>query len=64
MNEDLYREYGAAIGAVMDARKQYEVTCAAQGSQSWAAEQAHDYLEREIGHRDQMRERYDAASKE
>lgn len=63
MNDQLSNEYGAAIGSVFDARKRYDAACEAQGSDSWAAQQAHEYLEREIDHRNQLREQYDAASK-
>ncbi len=59
MTDDLYREYEAAIGSVMNARLQYDDACSAHGAESWAAEQARDYLDREIGHRDHVRERYD-----
>lgn len=62
MSEPMNDEYGAAIGSVMAARKQYETTCAAQGSDSWAAQQAHDYLLRETEHRNEMRVRHDAAA--
>lgn len=54
-------EYGAAIGSVMEARRQYEAACTAQGADSWAARQASEYLAREIEHRDEMRVRHDAA---
>ena len=64
MSDELSDEYGAAIGSVMDARKRYEVTCAAQGSDSWAAQQAQDYLRREIEHRNEMRDRHDATAGE
>jgi hypothetical protein len=64
MSEELYTEYSAAIGALMVARKQYADACDDQGAESWAAEQAQDYLTREIEHRDQVRERYDAAARE
>jgi hypothetical protein len=62
MSDELYTEYSAAIGSLMVARKQYADACEDQGVESWAAEQAHDYLTREIEHRDQVRERYDAAA--
>lgn len=61
MNEQPGDEYGASIGSVMKARKQYEEACAAQGPASWAAEQAHAYLAREIEHRNEMRQRHDEA---
>lgn len=61
MTETVDDEYGAAIGSVMQARRQYEAACAAQGADSWAARQAHEYLTREIEHRDAMRARHDAA---
>lgn len=54
-------EYGAAIGSVMQARRQYETACSSQGVDSWAARQASEYLTREIKHRDEMRARHDAA---
>ncbi|MGI8826463.1 MAG: hypothetical protein ACR2JC_12605 [Chloroflexota bacterium] len=62
MNKEMSDEYGESIGAVMDARKQYDDVCAVHGTESWAAEQAHDYLQRATVHRDDMRERYDGAS--
>jgi hypothetical protein len=64
MNNELSDAYGAAIGSVFEARKQYETACADQGSDSWAAQQAHEYLAREIEHRNQMRVRHDAAAGE
>jgi len=64
MSDQLSDEYGAAIGSVMDARKRYEAACAAQGSDSWAAQQAHEYLVREVDHRNDMRQRHDAAVRE
>jgi hypothetical protein len=64
MSEELYSEYSAAIGSLMVARKQYADACDDQGAESWAAEQAQDYLTREIEHRDQVRERYDAAARD
>ncbi len=64
MNNQASDEYGAAIGTVMAARKQYESACAVQGSDSWAAQQAHDYLLREVEHRNEMRKCYDAAAGE
>jgi hypothetical protein len=63
MNNPLYAEYNAAIGAVMVARKQYADACEHQGADSWAAEQAQEYLTREVKHRDQIREQYDAAAR-
>lgn len=62
MSDQLYEEYSAAIGSVMAARKQYADACENQGTGSWAAEQAQDYLTREVDHRDQIRVRYDSAS--
>lgn len=62
MNDQAGDEYSAAVGSVMDARKKYESTCEAQGADSWAAQQAHDYLEREIDHRNEMRRRHDEAA--
>lgn len=64
MNNPMGDEYVAATGSVMAARKQYDDACTAQGAESWAAQQAHDYLQREIDHRNVMRERYDAAGSE
>jgi hypothetical protein len=61
MADSVDDEYGASIGSVMQARRQYEDACAAQGEDSWAARQAHEYLSREIEHRDAMRARHDAA---
>ena len=63
MSDELYREYNAAIGALMVARQQYADACESQGAESWAAEQAQEYLTREVEHRDQVRERYDAAAR-
>ena len=63
MSDELYLEYNAAIGALMVARKQYADACESQGAESWAAEQAQEYLIREAEHRDQVRERYDAAAR-
>ena len=63
MTEELYAEYNAAIGSLMVARKQYADACESQGAESWAAEQAQEYLSREIEHRDRVRERYDAAAR-
>src|SRR5579875_543758 len=62
--KQLYQEYNAAIGSVNNARQQYERACANHGADSWAAEQAQSYLDREIAHRDEVRARYDAASGE
>jgi hypothetical protein len=55
-------EYRASVGSVMDARKQYDEACRTQGRDSWPAQQAQTYLNREIEHRNEMRARYDAAS--
>ena len=63
MTEELYAEYNAAIRSLMVARKQYADACETQGAESWAAEQAQEYLSREIEHRDRVRERYDAAAR-
>ena len=63
MSDELYREYNAAIGALMVARQQYADACETQGAESWAAQQAQEYLTREVEHRDQVRERYDAAAR-
>lgn len=61
MDQQVSTEYNAAVGSVMDARKRYETACTAQGAESWAAQQAREYLDREIEHRNEMRRRYDAA---
>jgi hypothetical protein len=63
MRDGLYDEYNAAIGAVMGARKAYNDLCAAQGPASGAAEEAQQDLQRVISQRDEVRERYDAASR-
>lgn len=63
MSNELYFEYNAAIGALMVARKGYADACESQGSESWAAEQAQEYLARQVEHRDQVRIRYDAAAR-
>ena len=63
MTEELYAEYNAAIGSVMMARKWLADACENQGSESWAAAQAREYLAREIEHRDRVRKRYDAAAR-
>ena len=63
MSNELYAEYNAAIGSLMVARKQYADACETQGPESWAAEQAWEYLTREVEHRDQVRARYDAAAR-
>lgn len=54
-------DYGAAIGSVMEARRQYEAACRSQGEDSIAAREAEANLAREIEHRDQMRVQHDAA---
>jgi hypothetical protein len=59
MSDNLYAEYNGAIGALMAARKRYADVCETQGLQSWAAEQAHEYVAREVEHLDRVRERYD-----
>jgi hypothetical protein len=53
---DAYRE---AVGSVMAARTLYDQACAAHGADSWPAGQARDYLDREISHRNRLREQYD-----
>lgn len=63
MSDEMYVEYNAAIGALMVARKEYADACETQGADSWAAEQAQEYVTREVAHRDQVRERYDAAAR-
>ena len=63
MSNPHYVEYNDAIGSLMAARKQYADACESQGVESWAAEQAQEYLTREVEHRDQVRERYDAAAR-
>lgn len=60
MNNGMIDEYGASVGSVMAARKEYETVCAAEGSDSKAAQQAHDFLTQQLQHRQAMRERYDA----
>lgn len=60
MNDDSADEYRAAIGSVVAARKRYDTVCASHGTYSWPAQQAREYLEREIAHRNLMRERHDA----
>lgn len=62
MSDELYLEYSSAIGSLRAARKRYSDACVAQGAESWAAEQAHEYLTREIEHRDEVQGRYDAAA--
>lgn len=54
-------EYNDSVGSVMRARKSYEAACAVQGADSWAAEQAKEYLDRQVAHRDEMRLRHDEA---
>lgn len=61
MTNPVRDEYGEAIGSVMAARKAYETVCAAQGKDSWAAQQALEYLSREIAHRNEVRQRHDEA---
>jgi hypothetical protein len=63
MKNDRYAEYNAAIGSLMAARKLYADACENQGPESGAAEQAQDYLTREIKHRDQARAQYDAEAR-
>lgn len=63
MSSELYLEYGSAIRSLSDARLRYAEVCKDQGSESWAAEQAKGYLDREMQHRDKIRDRYDAARK-
>ncbi|GAC1474479.1 MAG: hypothetical protein PVSMB7_29550 [Chloroflexota bacterium] len=53
-------EYAESVGSVVAARNAYEAACAAHGAESWAAEQAQAYLQREIEHRNQMRTQHDA----
>jgi len=52
-------EYNASVGAVVHARKEYETACTAMGADSWGAEQAKTYLDRQIQHRDEMRVLHD-----
>src|SRR5437868_661960 len=52
MSNELYAEYNGAIEALMAARKLYADACQNQGAESWAAEQAQEYLTREVAHRD------------
>jgi hypothetical protein len=54
-------EYNDSVGAVVHARKAYEAACTATGADSWPAEQAKNYLDRQIVHRDEMRVRHDQA---
>ena len=61
MNDPNYDEYNASVGAVMQARKEYEVACAADGADSQGAEQAKAYLDRQVEHRNEMRRRHDKA---
>lgn len=61
MTERLNDDYGEAIGSVMRARRAYDSACTTQGTDSWAARQALEYLSREIEHRDAMRVQHDAA---
>ena len=61
MSDEMIDEYGASIGSVMAARKDYETICAAEGADSHAAQQAHEHLSRQLQHRETMRERHDAA---
>lgn len=63
-DDALSDEYRASVGSVMQARKRYEEVCEAQGPDSWSAQQAQEYLGREIEHRNQMREQYDARGPE
>lgn len=63
MTKELYVEYNAAIGSLIDARQRYEEACTSQGAESWGAEQAHDYVTREVDHLQEVRARYDAASR-
>lgn len=63
MSDALYEKYNAAIGSVMAARKRYVDACEGQGAESWAAQQAQEYLTREVAHRDEVREQYDAAAR-
>ena len=61
MTDTVDDEYGASIGSVMQARRQYEAARTSHGDDSSAARQAHEILSREIEHRDAMRARHDAA---
>lgn len=61
MNDGTNDEYGASVGSVMAARKEYENVCAAEGADSEAARQAHDFLKQQLEHRQTMRELHDAA---
>ncbi len=62
MNNQQSDEYSDSVGSVVNARKEYEAACAAAGADSWPAEQAKDYLDRQIQHRDEMRVRHDEAA--
>lgn len=61
MSNEMIDEYGASVGSVMAARKEYETVCAAEGSDSDAARQAHNFLAQQVQHREAMRVRHDAA---
>lgn len=56
-------EYNDSVGAVFQARKEYDAACAAFGADSWRAEQAKEYLDRQVAHRNVMRTRHDEAEK-
>ena len=59
MNDPNYDEYNASVGAVMQARKEYEAACADYGVDSPGAERARAHLDRQVKHRDEMRGRHD-----
>lgn len=58
-NDRLSDAYREAVGSVMAARALYDQARAAHGDDSWPARQAQDYLNREIRHRNELREQYD-----
>lgn len=56
-------EYNASVGAVMQARKEYDAACADFGADSWRAEQAKEYLDRQVEHRNEMRVIHDQSER-
>lgn len=61
MRDSYGDEYTMAVGAVVQARKAYESACIAFGVDSWGAEQAKEYLDRQITYRNEMRALHDQA---
>jgi hypothetical protein len=59
VNERLSDAYREAVGSVTGARTLYDEACAAHGTDSWPARQARDYLDREVAHRNALRDQYD-----